>query len=329
MGPIIWFNLRTSSLLLLMLSLVGALRRDTLLTAWLIFEVNLLRFLVILFTRGQGGKIIGIYFVVQRFGSLGFLLAGTLRVSQIRALSRRVFVFSLILKLGAAPFHWWLVRLMPQLDWLQLIILSTVQKVLPAYFIFKAAPAPAAIFILFNLVVGLAGLAFQKQLKVVLAYYSLIRIGWLIVLFPNFNLAMAYLISLGVSLIIISHRVSLSYLSVSSKEVQEGSHLLGRVSISIGVLSLARFPPVLAFFLKLAMVFRTFSNNFSIVGLMLALRSPVILITLMEWGLSKWGLQERNNWERPTFYFSRSVRVALLLAVRGGLALILSSSNSA
>lgn len=97
-------------------------------------ELNLLRFLLLLSISETGtfSENLMKYFLVQSFASAIFIFSTCL--SLILSPLCFFFVFlSILLKLGLAPFHSWFLNLIELSTLSTLLLLSTIQKVIPLY----------------------------------------------------------------------------------------------------------------------------------------------------------------------------------------------------
>lgn len=179
--PFSWLFLFT-----LTLGMILAISSDSWFGAWCGLELNLLSFIPFisteknLYTSEASLK----YFLIQALGS-AFIVFGA---SLIRILPRAVIliVLALILKLGAAPFHFWFPQVIDGLFWKQALVLITIQKIAPIYllshtlrriWIRKSIVILSAIF---SAIVGGIGGINQILLRKLLAYSSINHISWML-----------------------------------------------------------------------------------------------------------------------------------------------------
>ena len=71
------------------------------------------------------------YFLIQRIGSIIFILSALILSFNYMTIIELLIVISLLIKLGAAPFHGWFVSLAKTININTIFILSTIQKVIP------------------------------------------------------------------------------------------------------------------------------------------------------------------------------------------------------
>lgn len=138
----------------------------------------MLRFLAFRFYRCVRKEGIVKYFLAQRLGSLLFLvfLFGETGTTQVK-IGRAIFLLPLLLKLGFPPFHWWLVRFFQDRNWLGMLAIRSIQKVLPIYALAKIFPRRLTLVIILGGRVALLGMLTQVLIKKVLAYSSILRVG--------------------------------------------------------------------------------------------------------------------------------------------------------
>nr|YP_010954436.1 NADH dehydrogenase subunit 2 [Ostrocerca truncata]WMV01999.1 NADH dehydrogenase subunit 2 [Ostrocerca truncata] len=161
--------------------------------AWMGLEINLLSFIPLmtnsknLFSTEASLK----YFLVQALASATLLLSviiGSLlfNSSLFNGASFTVINMlissSLLLKMGAAPFHFWFPGVMEGLNWMNGLMLLTWQKIAPLMLIsytFKLDLFFSLIIVLSVLIGSLGGLN-QTSLRKILAYSSINHLGWLL-----------------------------------------------------------------------------------------------------------------------------------------------------
>jgi len=173
----------------IVLSSLIALASRNWLMAWISIEVNLLRFIPIILTNktNQESESAVTYFLAQALGSRLILYSSISLSSQMSIWALLIILrISLVLKLGAAPCHYWFPRTMIALSWSNCLILASWQKIAPlgllaflttvnkssTNLLICAAAARA-------LLGGLLGLN-QTQIRIILAYSSITHIGWIL-----------------------------------------------------------------------------------------------------------------------------------------------------
>lgn len=239
--------------------------------AWIGLEVNLIGFVPILLYRGisvESESTIK-YLVVQALGSR-LLLFGSLVVfgnSQAWGLNelRRaswdlgclLICFGLIIKLGVFPFYFWLPGVISGLSWFGCMVLATWQKLAPIFLIsclMEDSVKSRVLFIIVTfgclsaLVGGLGGIN-QTQFRSLLAYSSIVHLGWMVYCARCHQGAIKLYLFIYIITSLAVFRILLSVdINTFSRVKKLSREKLGlSLVISITLLSLAGLPPLLGF----------------------------------------------------------------------------------
>lgn len=121
------------------------------------------------------------YFLVQCFASRILLLRIILFLYYDISYINLIFNLSLLLKMGAAPLHFWLPSVSEGLDWYNLFILLTWQKIAPFLTIFlNINNYLLTIFVILTSIIGAIGGLNQTSLRKIITYSSINHLGWII-----------------------------------------------------------------------------------------------------------------------------------------------------
>ena len=237
------FSLSTKLTLLARVGLV--LRRTSWILTWVGLELNLLSFIAILSLNSQTSERPIKYFLVQSCASLVYIQTIIITPPQLTS----IILFPLIVKLGAAPFHFWFPPVSHSLRWRINIFLLTAQKLAPLYLIKILNPHYlflAFIALLGLLIGGLGGLN-EFSLRKILAFSSVSHMGWIFAtmlvpgcLWAFYTATYFFLVYL---LILTIKNSNISYLVDISKSKT-------KIELALNSLSLRGFPPLLGFFPK-------------------------------------------------------------------------------
>lgn len=166
-----------------------ALSSSNWLIAWISMEVNLIRFIPIILSShlNQETEAAIKYFLAQALGSALILLARIALWTRIRnSISTLLLLFALLIKLGAAPCHFWFPSVITSASWITSLVLVTWQKLAPLSLLIFLLTGPK--FISRTLILlasinallgGLLGLN-QTHIRTILAYSSITHIGWIL-----------------------------------------------------------------------------------------------------------------------------------------------------
>nr|QRG01712.1 NADH dehydrogenase subunit 2 [Mesobuthus martensii] len=236
--------------------------------AWVGLELNLLSFLPVVFGEGgTGSNESGVkYFFVQALASLLILVGSVLPFFVEGFGSLYVINFSLFVKLGAAPFHFWFVSVMEGLGWIVCLLLMTWQKLAPLFLLLGFEVL--SVICLCSVLVGAFGGFNQVSLSKILAYSSILHVGWMLA-GMGISLKMGgvyYLVYFFLNVFVILLLGSLSVLKLNQLLLKGEGEKFG---VFLLMLSLGGFPPLLGFFPKWGVILSLLSSNFFLMVFML------------------------------------------------------------
>lgn len=239
-----------------------ALSSPNWIVVWAGLEINLLSFIPLIIQAQSHNETEGAvkYFLTQALGSSLLLYGASLfyyspytNISSFAALS--LLTASLLIKIGAAPFHFWFPSVISILRWPLCFVLATWQKIAPLILASSAIPIHSSnIFVFLGalgaLIGGVGGLN-QSQLRGLLAYSSIGHLGWIVRSFilgqPITIYYLLIYILIRRSLFIILHTLKSNSRNTSS--IFSFNPLRFSIIIII-LLSLGGMPPLLGFIPK-------------------------------------------------------------------------------
>uniref|UniRef100_A0A2I9LP65 NADH-ubiquinone oxidoreductase chain 2 n=1 Tax=Centruroides hentzi TaxID=88313 RepID=A0A2I9LP65_9SCOR len=228
--------------------------------AWVGLELNLLSFLPIIFWGGlMGSNESGIkYFFVQSLASL-LILVGSLFPFFVGAFDFYfIIALALFVKLGAAPFHVWFPSVIEGMSWFSCAVLLTWQKLAPLFLVSNFDFFQFVIIC--SVLVGSFGGFNQTSLSSILAYSSIMHVGWMLS-------GMGLSFSLGVSYYFIYFFFSVMLVSlffcwgVLRLGQLLSSLFIVKFSAFLLLLSMGGFPPMLGFFPKWYLIVTLLSES--------------------------------------------------------------------
>nr|AEE98128.1 NADH dehydrogenase subunit 2 [Blepharicera acanthonota] len=186
----------------------------------------------------------------------------------------------LLLKSGAAPFHFWFPNVMEGLNWMNNLILLTFQKLAPLTLISYSLENQFIIYIIIiSIIVGSIGGLNQTSLRKIMAYSSINHLGWILTaMILSESLWIFYFIMycfLTFSIVSIFNLFKLYYLNQLFSMINHST--LIKFSLFTSLLSLGGLPPFLGFIPKWLVIQMLTKNN--LIWLMVLMVS-LTLITL-------------------------------------------------
>lgn len=275
-------------LFLLILGSLFAISAPSWLAAWIGLEINILALIAILIRSKspRNSEAALKYFLVQALAS-SILISRVFGVRfslwSIRRLSlfMSLIILRLLIKIGRAPFHFWVPQVVEGLQWINNLIILIWQKFAP--FILSAAclERKTRKFILvlavsLSAVIGALGGLAQTSTRKILAFSSINHIGWMLtgIIFKISSWFIYYITySLILSILIIT--ILTSNLNSISNSASSFSPQQTLIFFSI-LLSFGGLPPFLGFGPKWLIIFEA-GPNYKILVLILILSRLITL----------------------------------------------------
>jgi len=265
--------------LLIFISLFISISSTSILLIWVALELNLLRFLPIISSENNLSIENRIkYFLVQRWASILFLTAFiTSEILFSRA--HLIITVAILIKLGTPPFHIWFIIIIKTSPFFIIILLSTVQKIIPLYFIRNIFFSKALFFISIFLtrIFSAALLWTIVSIGKLLAISSIININWILIRTQiSFKLVFLFIfiyLHLLLGLVLILNKNN-------SKTFIQRTNKIGtvdKVGIILIFMSLGGLPPLLGFLIKLVILKFILLKNNIILATVLVFLSLILL----------------------------------------------------
>lgn len=243
--------------------------------AWIGLEINLLSFIPLIRDRNnlKSTEASLKYFLTQALASTVLLFAVILLIlknfinSEIRESFISIILLStLLIKRGAAPFHFWFPNLIDGLNWLNALLLITWQKIAPLILIsYLNLKEILIIRVILSIIVGALGGLNQTSLRKLIAFSSINHLGWIFrAIIINESSWMIYFLFysfLSVTLRFIFHIFNLFHINQLFRWFFNRKIL--KFTLFINFLSLGGLPPFIGFLPKWIVIQQlTFRNQY-------------------------------------------------------------------
>nr|QNT26895.1 NADH dehydrogenase subunit 2 [Trigonopterus ancora] len=231
-------------------------------TAWIGLEMNLLAIIPMMKTDSNklSAEASIKYFIIQSMASSSLLFA-TVLFSSVTLLDLNLLInpslminSTLILKMGAAPLHFWLPEVISGLEWNLVFIILTWQKIAPMILLsycLKSSYLLSTVIISSSIIGGILGLN-QICLRKIMAYSSINHMGWMLAsMLSSLNLWFYYFFIytlMNLNIMAMFHKYHSFYLNQLSKMLSFNKNL--KFFFMLNFLSLGGLPPFVGFLPK-------------------------------------------------------------------------------
>nr|AYR05248.1 NADH dehydrogenase subunit 2 [Harpalinae sp. 2 ACP-2013] len=277
-------------LLTLIMGTMISISSYTWLGTWMGLEINLLSFIPLLKSKNNSYSTESSikYFLVQAFASTIFLFSIIMIMLNNNInefLNMNVFLTmminsALLMKMGAAPFHFWFPEIIEGMNWINSFILMTWQKIAPLMLLsYTIKYSNYIIFIIMmSTLIGSIGGLNQTSMRKIMAFSSINHLGWMISSFLNSEMLwMLYFFMysfISMTLIYMFNMFKIFYLKQMYSFMN--NNLLIKFSLLMNLLSLGGLPPFLGFLPKW-MVIQYLSMNYMYLLLFMIMMTLITL----------------------------------------------------
>nr|URX53720.1 NADH dehydrogenase subunit 2 [Postelectrotermes sp. 2 AB-2022a] len=258
------------------------------LSAWMGLEINLMSFIPLMlaqennYTTEASLK----YFIVQALASstLLFMVIMKMLVNQNMTTSGGLYSYAimtpLLLKMGAAPLHWWFPSVMEGLSWMNCLLMMTVQKIAPMMLTSYLVEMNLLILmiIMMSVIIGSVGGMNQTSLRSILTYSSINHTGWMLAaMLSGDNLWVLYFTIYSLLTSAVTSITKSFNISFINQVMTDNSKKLVKFLLFTTLLSLGGLPPFIGFLPKWVVIQMMIMNNMSFTVTMMVTTSLATL----------------------------------------------------
>nr|YP_010165065.1 NADH dehydrogenase subunit 2 [Phthorimaea operculella]QRN71770.1 NADH dehydrogenase subunit 2 [Phthorimaea operculella]QSL98463.1 NADH dehydrogenase subunit 2 [Phthorimaea operculella] len=253
---------------------------------WIGLEINLLSFIPLISNSNNlmASEASLKYFLTQSIASINFLFSILLKLMLMKNFEINMFLSiminsSLLMKMGAAPFHFWFPNVIEGLSWFNCFILMTWQKISPmillSYYFNKTF---LIMIMIINSIIGAIGGLNQTSLRKLMAFSSINNLGWMLsTILISENLWMFYLFMYSFLVLIMCFLFNILNMFYINQLFILNMNPLIKLSLFINFLSLGGLPPFIGFFPKWIVINFLINNKIFILTFIFVMMSLIML----------------------------------------------------
>nr|YP_010166582.1 NADH dehydrogenase subunit 2 [Hydrocolus stagnalis]QRV62673.1 NADH dehydrogenase subunit 2 [Hydrocolus stagnalis] len=243
---------------------------------WMGLEINLLSFIPLINMKNNqySSESSMKYFLIQALASSILLFSIIMTMSQSKMINEMFFFnktlmmmmnSAILLKLGAAPFHFWFPEIIEGLNWINSLILMTWQKIAPMMILSYTMKLNNYIYmiIILSTLIGSIGGLNQISLRKILAYSSINHIGWMLTSFimNEITWIIYFMIYSFISISIIFIFNKFNIFMLNQLFMMMNNMYMIKYFMLMNLLSLGGLPPFLGFLPKWIIIQNLSLNN--------------------------------------------------------------------
>nr|AUW38573.1 NADH dehydrogenase subunit 2 [Calliphara nobilis] len=230
---------------------------------WMGLEMNMMGFIPLISNKNKStSEAMMIYLLTQSVSSVMLMFAIMMMNITMNMTFNYLIMMSLLIKLGAAPFHMWLPEILTKMSWNSNMMLMTWQKMAPMIMMNNLNIKNNMLYmsVMLSVIVGALGGLNQMSLRKIMGYSSINHLGWMLSLTKTKNNWLLYLMIYSFMMISLCWMFK-QYNIIHINQINNiNMTMTEKLNYTTMMLSLGGLPPFLGFLPKW-MVIQTMMNN--------------------------------------------------------------------
>nr|WIW75303.1 NADH dehydrogenase subunit 2 [Mecostethus sp.] len=277
----------------LMMGSILSISSNSWLGIWMGLEINLLSIIPML----MNSKNMMInesaikYFIIQAMASTMLLISILLIQMKYEMwwekenIPSMMIASSMMLKIGAAPFHFWLPEVMSSSSWMNCLVLMTWQKMAPMMamsYCIKMSIFTFAVIVI-SVIIGAMGGLNQTSMRQIMAYSSISHLGWMIssMIISDNAWEMYFYIYVVINIIMVLTFSSMNLFFLNQIYFMSNLKTEIKFMMFLSLLSLGGLPPMLGFLPKWIVIQLLIDNNMTTMMLIMVTLTTITLYYYM------------------------------------------------
>nr|YP_010478281.1 NADH dehydrogenase subunit 2 [Nesophrosyne sp. 29 GMB-2012]UVI59725.1 NADH dehydrogenase subunit 2 [Nesophrosyne sp. 29 GMB-2012] len=224
------------------------------------------------------------YFIVQSIASTMFLFSITIMLvgdSMMTEMSEIIMTTAMLIKLGSAPFHSWVLMIVEPLSILPLMSMLTVMKLPPLIVLHQINAKLLTIPILLGMIISSVACLNQTSMRKTLGYSSIYNMSLMMILMPSIIETTLFLTIYTLMMILLGKSIKTMKINYINQLISNNFNNWISLTCWLNMLSMAGFPPLMGFFIKMMVMQQTIYENQMLTLMVLMVTSMLVLLFYM------------------------------------------------
>nr|YP_009732575.1 NADH dehydrogenase subunit 2 [Idiocerus salicis]QHS71294.1 NADH dehydrogenase subunit 2 [Idiocerus salicis] len=261
----------------MLLGVMFSLSSNNWMMVWVGLEISLMSFIPLMISNlAVSSECSMKYFIVQSMSSSLFILGVVFMLMGVNMNYEIIIVLSMMMKMGVAPFHTWLLSMIEGLNYMTLFNMFTVMKIVPMMIVINMN-LNLSLVISLTLIVGSVFGLNQNSVRKILAYSSIFNMGFMLYSIKNLSLWLLYFIIYSLNLFMLTLILMLNNVNYLNQLIINKVELKSKLSIWILMLSSGGMPPMMGFMGKLVVIELSILFNDWLISLLMILTSLLVM----------------------------------------------------
>nr|QNH68968.1 NADH dehydrogenase subunit 2 [Ergatettix serrifemora] len=318
---------------ILMMSTMISITSNSWLGVWVGLEINLMSFIPLISKKMNYNTSSIKYFITQTMASITLMMAFITLNAELfydhKETINMMMAASILMKMGAAPLHFWFPEVMEMLNWENCMLMMTWQKLAPMITLsyIEMNNKFITMFIFMSAMIGAIMGLNQISLRMMMTYSSINHMGWMIASLQSSLMMWSWyfiIYSLLTTLLSMMFK-SWNMNSINNLFFNKNNHKINKINLMISMMSLGGLPPFLGFLPKWMLIQDLMCKSMHLITFVLIMSSTVTLYFYMKMFLSA-GLMslKEMKWYPINFFSIKENNWALYVNMISSIGLMMS-----
>nr|YP_010444564.1 NADH dehydrogenase subunit 2 [Antialcidas floripennae]UTI38474.1 NADH dehydrogenase subunit 2 [Antialcidas floripennae] len=272
MNPEILFNF------CMVMGVTIAISSNNWMTIWLGIELSMMCFIPIMSNKLKLNSESCIkYFIIQSLSS-SIMMMGVIVMSMWDW--NMIIVMSMLIKLGASPFHTWVVSIIEGMKYYAIFIMLTLMKLAPINMM-SYLNQNLNLFITLGLIIGSTSGLNQNSMKKVVTYSSIFNMSLMIASIDSSEIWLSFFLMYTMSLMLLSYLIMKLKLNFINQMIINNYNTTIKMCCWFTFLSMGGFPPFMGFFGKLMVIKFLIGTNELLITFITIMTSLIVMFFYM------------------------------------------------
>nr|YP_010478359.1 NADH dehydrogenase subunit 2 [Nesophrosyne sp. 48 GMB-2012]UVI59803.1 NADH dehydrogenase subunit 2 [Nesophrosyne sp. 48 GMB-2012] len=221
------------------------------------------------------------YFIMQSIASTLFLFSVSIMLvgdSTMETSNEMILTTAMLIKLGSVPFHNWVLMIVESMGIFTMTCMLTIMKIPPLVVMHQINSSMLTIPILLGMIVGSVTCLNQTSIRKTLAYSSIYNISLMMTLLTSMIETLLFLTIYTLMLILLMKIIQTMKINFINQMITNNFNNWLKMMLWINMLSMAGFPPLMGFLIKIMTMQKMINENQNIMIFVLVTTSTLVLM---------------------------------------------------
>nr|YP_010583039.1 NADH dehydrogenase subunit 2 [Eurhadina cuii]UGN61485.1 NADH dehydrogenase subunit 2 [Eurhadina cuii] len=272
-------KMNSSTILFYMTMMMGismSISSSSWIMIWCGLEISLISIIPLMISKSIiSSESVMKYFITQSVSSMMLMLGMLIMVMSGDYNYNYMLTTSLLIKMGVAPFHNWVLTVIEGLNWIMMLTILTINKIAPLTmlsYIFSDLVVTILITVILGAVMGMN----QNSIKKLIGYSSIFNMGFIISVL-KLNLMWSLYLFIYSTLMIMLTTLIMNNKVMYINQMTFVESIMNSISMWMIMLSMGGMPPLMGFFIKYMVITYLIDMKMILMVLTMVMTSLIIM----------------------------------------------------